>query len=166
MNDFYESALNDFTKGAVEYPLSGLEEGRHQITVRAYDVANNSNEAYTEFIVSNSAEIALQHVLNYPNPFVDNTCFLFEHNLPGQEIDVQIQIFTASGRLVKTLQEQFVPSEAQISLDECIKWDGTDDFGDQLARGVYLYRVRARGVGSASALRSGESAFEKLVILK
>lgn len=165
LNDFYESELDDYTRGTVRYPLSQLPEGRHRIEVKAWDVANNSATGFTEFVVAGSAGIALQHVLNYPNPFTDRTCFQFDHNLHNQDLDVLIQIYTVSGRLVKTL-EQTVFTDGAIRQGDCIEWDGRDDFGDQLARGVYLYKVKVRGAGIGSIGRSGESDFEKLVILK
>ncbi len=163
LNDFYESELDDYTKGEVRFPLSNLEEGLHNIKVKAWDVANNSSEGYTEFVVANSGEIALKHVLNYPNPFTDQTCFQFDHNIKGQELEIMVQIFTVSGRLVKTL-EKIVLSDGAIRGDDCIEWNGRDDYGDRLARGIYLYKVKVR-TNSANPL-SQESDFEKLVILK
>ncbi|MCP3932781.1 MAG: type IX secretion system sortase PorU [Bacteroidetes bacterium] len=166
LNDFYESELNDYTKGEVRYPLSKLEEGRHAIRVKAWDIANNSAEGYTEFVVASSGKIALKHVLNYPNPFIDNTCFQFEHNLAEVEMDVLIHIFTVSGRLIKTIEERILPAGYILAGNDCIKWDGKDDFGDQLARGVYLYKVNLRTVNTGSTEINGESSFEKLVLLK
>ena len=163
LNDFYEAELNDFRKGKVEFPLKDIPTGRHNIRVKAWDVANNSAEGYTEFVVAESAELALEHVLNYPNPFTDRTCFQFDYNLAGAELEVLIQIFTVSGRLVKTI-DQTVMANGSIRQDNCIAWDGRDDFGDQLARGVYLYKVKVRTSGDIT--KSQESDFERLVILK
>ncbi len=165
LNDFYESELDDHRRGSVRYPLSKLSEGRHSLRVKAWDVANNPAEGYTEFVVASSEGIALRHVLNYPNPFTDRTCFQFDHNLPGQELQVLVQIYTISGRLVKTLEETLF-SDGALRQDDCIAWDGLDDYGDRLARGVYLYRVQVRSVQPGSGILSGESAFEKLVLLK
>ncbi len=75
-----------------------------------------------------------------------------------------IQVFTVSGRLVKTIEELIPSNDGALRLDDCIEWDGRDDYGDQLARGVYLYQVRVR-TQSGQEL-SGQSEFEKLVILK
>lgn len=165
LNDFYESDLDDYRRGTVRYPLFNLPEGRHEMRVSAWDVANNPAQGYTEFFVAASGKIALERVLNYPNPFTDRTCFQFDHNMAGQQLDVLIQIFTISGRLVKTLQ-QTVFSDGALRLGDCIEWDGRDDFGDRLARGVYLYKVKVRTGAGSSAGVSGESDFEKLVILK
>jgi len=165
LNDFYEAELDDFTRGEVRYPLSRLPAGRHSVRVKAWDVANNSGTGYTEFVVAEDAAIALEKVLNYPNPFTDRTCFQFDHNMPGQEIDVLVHIYTVSGRLVKTLEKRLL-TDGAIRLDNCIEWDGRDDYGDQLARGVYLYRVSVRTANTGSTTLTGESDFQKLVILK
>jgi len=165
LNDFYEAELDDYTRGTVRYPLAKLAEGRHTMRVKAWDVANNSAEGYTEFIVAASEQIALEHVLNYPNPFTDRTCFQFDHNMAGQELDVLIQIYTISGRLVKSLEHMMV-SDGAMRLDDCIDWDGRDDYGDRLARGVYLYKVKVRSRLTGNNTLNGESDFEKLVILK
>lgn len=164
LNDFYEAELDDYTKGLVRYPMSKLPEGRHRIRVKAWDVSNNSGEGLTEFIVASSEGIALRRVLNYPNPFTDNTCFQFDHNMAGQQLDVLVQIYTVSGRLVKTIDHTMF-SDGALRRDDCIHWDGRDDFGDRLANGVYLYKVKVRANAGTGNL-NGESEFEKLVILK
>ena len=164
LNDFYESELDDYTRGTVRYPLSKLAEGRHQISVRAWDVANNSGTGYTEFIVAADGKIALEHVLNYPNPFTSNTCFQFEHGSDFGDLDVRVQIFTINGKLVKTLEERINTPGSRLGLDNCLRWDGRDEYGDELARGVYLYRVTVRTADGAAL--EGQSDLEKLVILK
>ncbi|MBK8491182.1 MAG: T9SS type A sorting domain-containing protein [Saprospirales bacterium] len=166
LNDFYEATLDDYTRGEVRFPLAELPEGRHTMRVRAWDVANNSAEGYTEFVVAGSAEVALKHVLNYPNPFINSTCFQFEHNLENQELDVQVDIYTISGRLVKTLEERIFSEGSRLSLGNCIQWDGRDNFGDPLAKGVYLYKIKVQALLTGEAELRGESEFQKLVILR
>jgi hypothetical protein len=163
LNDFYESALNNYKEGTAKYPLSELEEGRHQVTVKAWDVSNNSGTGYTEFIVASGAQAALKHVLNYPNPFINRTEFQFEHNLVGQPMQVQVQIFTTSGRLIKTIHEELIADSYRIT---GIEWDGTDDFGNAIGRGVYVYKVSIGVLSDQNQVTTSTSAFEKLVILK
>lgn len=158
VNEYYESELDDYTQGKVTYPFKSLEEGRHSVTLKAWDIANNATEAYTEFVVANSAELALDHVLNYPNPFTTNTLFRFDHNKPGDILDVTIQIFSVSGRLVKTLQTQSVTSGSTFT---DLSWDGRDDFGNNIGRGVYLYRIKVKSSDGNSA-----EEMEKLVLLR
>lgn len=163
LNDFYEAALDDFTSGTVRFPLFDLASGRHEIKVKAWDVANNSAEGFTEFIVAENQTLALEQVLNYPNPFTTNTEFMFEHNLPGQVLDIQVRIFTVSGKMVKSINTQSISDGNRV---RNVTWDGKDDFGGDLARGVYLYKIKASPSENTANIEASESEFEKLVILK
>jgi len=157
LNDYYQADLNSHQSGKIRYPFDELSEGNHTLNLKVWDVYNNSSETYTEFIVSPSADLALKHVLNYPNPFTTKTQFYFEHNQCCVVLETQVQIFTVSGKLVKTIN-QYVNTEGYRS--DAIDWDGRDEFGDKIGRGVYLYRVKVKDGNGATAEK-----FEKLVIL-
>jgi hypothetical protein len=157
LNDYYQSDLDSYQKGTVRYQLSDLSEGPHSVSFKVWDVFNNSSLVETDFIVAKSAKLALDRVFNYPNPFTTNTNFYFQHNQCCTGLNVQVQIFTVSGKLVKTI-EQFVRTEGFIS--ESIFWDGLDDFGDKIGKGVYVYRLKAIDSNGSKA-----DKFEKLVIL-
>ncbi|MCS6929866.1 MAG: type IX secretion system sortase PorU [Saprospiraceae bacterium] len=163
LNDFYESAQDDARQGRALYPLRGLAPGRYTVRAKGWDVANNPGEGYTDFVVAEDGKAALAHVLNYPNPFSTNTYFQFEHNLAGQLLDVQISIFTVSGKLVTTLHHSTIAEGFRVS---DIAWNGRDEYGVPLARGVYLYRIKVRGTDSNGKVTTVESNFEKLVIIK
>lgn len=158
LNEYYEAELNSYSRGKVSYPMSELEEGRHTLSVKAWDVYNNPGEGYTEFIVASSAELALKHVLNYPNPFTTSTNFQFEHNRPGEMLLVVLNIFTVSGKLVKTIRQDILSDSFRV---DNIHWDGLDDFGDEIGRGAYVYKLSVRTPNGDSAHK-----FEKLVILR
>lgn len=158
LNDFYESDLDTYQSGEIRYGLSSLEAGPHTIKVKVWDVNNNSSEASLDFVVQESTEVKLDHILNYPNPFTTSTDFYFEHNQVCCDLDVQIQIFTVAGRLVKTINEN---QQVDGYRSTPIHWDGKDDFGDQLAKGVYVYRVKVR---TPDGLMAEET--EKLVLLR
>ena len=160
LNDYYTAELNSYQRGTIRYPFFELEEGPHTLSLRAWDVHNNPANAQTEFVVASSAGLALKHVLNYPNPFTTRTLFQFEHNRPNQPLEVLVQIFTVSGRLVKTLQAN-VFSQGHRVVDD-IPWDGLDDFGDRIGKGVYIYRLKVR----SSLDDAYAEKMEKLVILR
>jgi hypothetical protein len=160
LNEFYESDLDSYQSGSLNYRLSTLESGRHSIRIKAWDVHNNSGEGYTEFIVAESSELALKQLLNYPNPFTTRTEFMFEHNRPGDLMQVMVEIFTVTGKRIKTIVQDVVTDGYRI---DGIIWDGLDDFGDTIGRGVYVYKVSVRSVSDPS---SRASAFEKLVLLR
>ncbi len=162
MNDFYEAETDNPKKGKAKYPLSNLETGLHTLRVKGWDIANNSGEGYTEFFVEDDAEVALEHVLNYPNPFTTNTEFQFEHNQAGKMLRVQVKIYSVSGKLVKTIDEDIFADGNRI---RGIEWDGRDEYGDKIGRGVYLYKVSIANFNEDSINSTISSEFEKLVIL-
>ena len=157
LNDFYQADLDSYRSGRVVYPFSSLSEGTHNLRFKVWDVYNNSSEAYTEFVVAESAELALEHVLNYPNPFTTRTDFMFEHNQPCNSLDVQVQVFTVSGKLVKTINETVLSHGFR---NEPIAWDGLDDYGQKIGRGVYLYNLKVSTPDGQTA-----EQIERLVIL-
>ncbi|MDY0088847.1 MAG: type IX secretion system sortase PorU [Flavobacteriaceae bacterium] len=158
LNDYYETELDDYTKGKVRYPFRNLEKGLHTITFRAWDVYNNPVTAEIQFVVVGDESVALTNVLNYPNPFVNYTQFWFTHNRPFESLDVQVQIMTITGKIVKTIN-QSVSTEGFLSRE--ITWDGRDDFGDKIGKGVYVYKLTVK---STSSNKKAEK-IEKLVIL-
>jgi hypothetical protein len=159
LNDYYAASKNSYKEGKISYPFEDLSPGEHNLKVKVWDVANNSSSALINFVVADDANMALGHVLNYPNPFSTHTQFMIEHNRNGSVLDVQVKIFTVSGKLVKTLQDNFY-ADGNLYCD--LTWDGLDDYGDALGRGVYVYQVVVR-----DDTRGGNiSKFEKLVVLR
>lgn len=158
LNEYYTADLDSYQSGVVKYTLPVIEKGRHKLSLKVWDVNNNSSQTSIEFIVQEKESLLLSHVLNYPNPFTTKTQFFFEHNQVCTHLDVQIQILTVSGRLVKTISE-VVQTEGFRS--NGIEWDGKDDFGDQLAKGVYIYTLKARTPDGSIAEK-----IEKLVLLR
>jgi hypothetical protein len=158
LNDYYESNLDSYQSGRILYPLSDLSPGRHALKFKVWDIYNNSSEAYTEFVVAESATLALNHVLNYPNPFTTRTSFFFEHNRPCNTLDVQVQVYTVSGKLIKTLNRSVTCEGYRV---DNLEWDGRDDYGDPIGKGVYVYRLKIRDSEGLTAEK-----YEKLVVLK
>ncbi len=158
LNDYYQTNLNDFTKGTLRFPLRNLAVGLHTITFKAWDVYNNPITTEIQFVVAGNDSITLTHVLNYPNPFVNYTEFWFSHNKPFEPLEVQIQVMTITGKVVWT-RNQIVTNEGFLSKD--ITWDGKDDFGNKIGKGVYVYKLTVK----SNITNTKTEKFEKLVIL-
>ena len=158
LNDYYETEADNFRKGKITYPFKDLEEGIHTLTFKVWDVYNNLTTSELQFIVAKNEGVTLERVLNYPNPFVNYTEFWFEHNRPYETLNAQVQIMTITGKIVKTIN-QTVLTEGKLSRE--IVWDGKDDFGDRIGKGVYIYKLTVQ-----STLTNHQSEkIEKLVIL-
>ncbi|RDI49520.1 type IX secretion system sortase PorU [Flavobacterium glaciei] len=158
LNDYYQTKLDDFTSGRLRFPLRNLAPGLHTITFKAWDVYNNPTTTEIQFIVVGDETITLTHVLNYPNPFVNYTEFWFTHNKPFEPLEVQVQVMTITGKVVWT-KNQIITTEGFLSKE--ITWDGKDDFGDKIGKGVYVYKLTVK----SSLTNKKTEKFEKLVIL-
>ena len=139
LNDYYESDIGTYQSGTIRYPFSKLDDGKHELTFKVWDIYNNSSTANLKFYVSASANLALEAVMNYPNPFYDRTTFSFEQNADGQELLLTIDIFSIDGRLVKHIEDTFMPYSSRINH---ISWDGTDEYGSKIMKGMYIYRLQ------------------------
>lgn len=159
LNSYYRTEQDNFMRGRIAYPMYKLKDGKHTIKVKAWDVYNNPGEGYTEFIVASSEKIALSHVLNYPNPFTTHTRFEFEHNRPNEPLDVSINVMTITGKVVKRFYQKIVTEGYRVQ--QQFPWNGLDDYGDKIGRGIYIYSVTIRD-------SKGETAnkYEKLVLLQ
>ncbi len=143
LSEYYRSNPDTYVEGVVSYPLGirgSLAPGSHRIRVRAWDTYNNSSTGETVFSVGAGDGLRLMKVYNYPNPFRQSTWFTFEHNQTSP-LDVEIKIYTVAGRVINSLTTQGVG-------DRFVKlpWDGRDREGDEVANGIYLYKVIARTV--------------------
>jgi len=158
LNDYYQTKLDDYTNGNVRFPLRNLEAGLHTISFTAWDVYNNPVTTEIQFIVVGDESLSLTHVLNYPNPFSTYTQFWFSHNRPYEPLDVQVQVMTITGKVVWT-KNQVITTEGFLSRE--ITWDGKDDFGDRIGKGVYIYKLTVR----SNLTNKRAEKYEKLVIL-
>lgn len=126
----------------IEYNADFDEDGVYNLRVQAQDESGNKSgeiDYNINFEVVNKSTIT--NVLNWPNPFSTRTHFVF--TLTGSRVPdyMKIQIMTVTGKVVREIEmDELGPIHIGKNITE-YAWDGTDEFGDRLANGVYLYRV-------------------------
>jgi hypothetical protein len=154
LNSFYQANINTYQYGTVRYQLPTLTPGPHTLQVRAWDNVNNSNTRTLGFTVAATAgsntsgdmsPLVIDKVINFPNPFTDQTTFSFEHNFPGQNIAVNLSIYTQNGKLVKQINKT---ANTNGTRNVQITWDGTDATGSKIARNVYIYKIQISAAGT------------------
>ena len=139
LNEYYQSVTDDITKGSAEYELSNLEPGRHSLTIKAWDIANNSSEATVEFEIEDRPP-DIQKVQIIPNPVSNGARIYFEHGLTNQELNVQVEVYSTLGNLVSTFESN---TFSDGGLAGPIEWRTTNESGTPLVAGVYYVRVLA-----------------------
>jgi hypothetical protein len=138
LNSYFEDDFNNYMKGSVKYSLSGLSEGYHTITVKAWDNFNNSSEKTISFQVVTGEKFLVRNLFNYPNPFMNETNISLEHNRPDNELEVTINIYNIDGRIIRILNTKI--GSTGYTLPPVV-WDGKDEGGRKVGRGMYPYTV-------------------------
>jgi hypothetical protein len=133
---------SDGNTASIRFRPSFEKDGHYELIIKARDKSNNQAgqiayrigfEVITKPMISN--------MLNYPNPFTSSTAFVF--TITGSQVpqNIKIQILTVTGKIVREITKAEL---GQLRVGRNItefKWDGTDQYGRQLANGVYLYRL-------------------------
>jgi len=138
LNEAFEPVADHFGQGWIKVPMKDLENGEHILSLKAWDLHNNSSEAEIRFFVDRKAQLSLNRVLNYPNPFADETAFVFDHNKPGARFDYRIDIYAIDGRYMVSLEGN---TSGNGQRSEPIIWNVRDQFGRIIPPGVYVYQL-------------------------
>ena len=158
LNDYFVAELDQPGKGTITYKMQDLADGDYTLTLKVWDIYNNSGTATIDFTVVNNGGMVIENAFNAPNPVTDETHFVFDHNQVGNNMQVDIYIYDIMGRWVTTLSEQVSGTSTRISP---IRWDGRGARGDSLRNGVYIYRIVATNDNGETA-----TLVSKLVLSK
>jgi hypothetical protein len=148
-------------KFKIIYPKYFEKTGIYSLLVQGSDKSGNLSGDF-EYKINFEVihESAITEFLNYPNPFSTSTRFVF--TVTGDDLpdDILIQVMNINGKVVREITEgELGPIHVGRNITD-FAWDGKDQFGDQLANGIYLYRVQARLNGqNVKQLESGADKF-------
>ncbi len=138
LDSYYQPDFDAFNRGSIVFPMQGLEEGTYQLTVKAWDLHNNSSDKTISFVVDSKARLQVTDLRNEPNPVSHGTQFAFTHNKPNQQLEVQIDIYNQQGMQVAS----FITETSSAGVHATpISWNGTDQSGKRLPAGLYIYTV-------------------------
>lgn len=156
LNDCFSFNYGSYKSGTLGFSIPQLEPGEHKLLFRAWDVLNNSSVSELTFKVAGGVTPRLFDVECTKNPATTSTSFRIIHDRIGSEMDVVLDVFDMSGRLLWSHGENGVPTGNAL----VVEWDLTVDSGSKLHTGVYLYRVRISCEGSSYASKA-----KKLIVI-
>jgi|GEM_PF-2045276 len=137
-------------------PEQPLEDGEHELWAYLKDATGNA-DTIKAVLFYVERDLKLRSVVNWPNPFFGKTTFTFMVSGATTPKNGEIGIYTVAGRKIKTIR--LGPTELQLGFNR-VEWDGLDDDRDQLANGVYLYKLMVSD-GEAT-----QEVIEKIVVMK
>ena len=155
LNDNFTFDFGSYTKGSTYYNIPELEEGKHSLQFRVWDILNNVSIAELQFEVRRGVKPSLS-VACTKNPARESTTFVVAHDRMDSEVSVVIDVFDMSGRQLWRHEESGVSTGANYTVD----WDLTVDGGMKLQTGVYLYRVHLTADGGTTISKA-----KKLVVI-
>lgn len=158
LNDYFSAELDQPGKGSIGYKMQDLADGDYTLTLKVWDIYNNSGTATIDFTVVNNSGMVIENAFNAPNPVTDETHFVFDHNQVGNNVKVDIYIYDIMGRWVTTISETVSGTSTRITP---IRWNGRGSRGENLRNGVYVYRIVATNDNGETA-----TLVSKLVLSK
>ncbi len=159
LSDAFAYDQGSYRSGRLAYPLGSLSQGEHTFKIKAWDNANNSSTAQFSATVSSPGRLAIQDLLNYPNPMQEQTTFYFE--LTDDVDQMSLEIFTVAGRKIRSYSGGSLLASTYPNDHFRLTWDGRDVAGDRVATGVYIYKVSAVPSNGGDAVES----FGKIVVI-
>jgi hypothetical protein len=156
LNDNFQYDFGSHTSGSTWYSIPELAAGQHKLMFRAWDILNNPTTVTLNFNVVKGLQPDIMGVSCTNNPARTSTTFIVSHNFTNSNVDLALDIFDMSGRLLWTHEESGISTGANYTMD----WDLTINGGVPLQTGVYLYRVRLSSDGSTQATKA-----KKLIVL-
>ena len=157
LNNNFEYDFGSYTSGRTYYSIPELSPGRHTLKFRAWDIMNNSSTAELEFNVVSGLAPQFFSVDCTSNPATTSTTFIINHDRMGSNLDVEIEVFDISGRMLWKHNESGVSDSGAYTID----WDLTCDDGGQLDTGVYVYRAKIGNDGSKMVSKA-----KKLIVIR
>lgn len=153
-----------YQSGRLDYRLPELPLGEHEFSLKAWDNFNNSTLIRARIEIVATGDLELTDVMNYPNPVkAGDNATAFQYCLNSDVDKVSIRIFTESGRKIKTID---LTSQDMTHMDcNQYDWNLLDADGDNIANGIYLYKISAERQGGDGRKESTDKT-GKLVILR
>ncbi len=158
LNDNYIQNPDTYTSGETSYRFSGLSSGEHKITLKAWDLLDNSSEKDITFRVLGASGMNLGGVYNYPDPVSDYTYFYIEHNLSDNMMFLKIVVYDITGKAATEIDRDIIPGEY---LPIKVYWNACSTNGERLSKGFYTYTITLSDDNGKIRQQS-----EKLIIIK
>lgn len=153
LNSYFRYSLDSYQNGYVIFPLSDLTVGEHSLTLRAWDVFNNSSEASINFQVIPDDNLTINKIFPYPNPMTGSTTFYIQHNQACCNNKIIIEIYDILGNIITVLEnEKF--NEAYYNTE--IQWDGKTIYGSTIAPGTYIFKGWLENDKGRTSIASGK----------
>ena len=138
VSNYYTPSVDGTPGGVINYPLSDLQIGQHQLMLRVWDTSANSATATVNFTVGERVAPKIYGIYTDANPAHDKANFYITHDRPDQMATVTVEVFNLLGH---KLWSKTSTGVSDMFTSSPVTWDLTDSSGRRVQRGIYLYRA-------------------------
>ena len=138
LNNFYSAQIDNYKRGSIVFPFNDLDFGEHKLTLKVWDVFNNSSQKELYFNVVENEGFIISDFNCYPNPLTTSTNFYFEYNQSENISSYTIDIYSVTGQLIKTIFSSVNDNGYRIGP---INWNVSDSFSNKLTAGIYVVKL-------------------------
>jgi hypothetical protein len=139
VNKFFTPDIDSYTSGKLSLPIENITQGVHTITLKAWDLQNNSSEKTIEFVVNPDENLKVKKVLTYPNPSVNKTMFSFVNNKGGATLEIIINMYDLTGKKVGHLEKTLI-NTSKVTKTE-FSWTNNMYNNSLKKTGIYIYKL-------------------------
>ena len=138
LNDYFTNDLDNFQQGSIAFPLKELEVGEHQLTFKVWDNFNNSTEKRISFKIIETDGEVVYGLTSYPNPFTNSTTISYFNTLSGEEVEVDVGVFDATGKLINEFHNSIFNTNLNVNI---VEWNGYSFDRKKVKGGLYIFKV-------------------------
>lgn len=135
---YFTPSSDGSPSGTINYPLSDLREGPHELTLRIWDIDGNSTEKTISFMVDNTVSPRIFDIYSDANPATTTANFYLSHDRPDQMLTVTVTVYNLLGA---PIWNRSVTGVSDMFLSTPVSWDLCDASGKRVPRGIYLYKA-------------------------
>ncbi|WP_162343075.1 type IX secretion system sortase PorU [Cyclobacterium salsum] len=152
LRDYYQARSGTYQQGYLKFLIEDLMEGRNTLEISASDPLGNTSTRTLEVRVEGSIRLTVDRVRSFPNPASDVVHFFISHNRPGENLLLNLRIFSLSGREIFSLERRFPKAERFLT---DIQWIFLQSKTKYPAKGTYLYQIELFSEGDGTSGSKG-----------
>ena len=144
LNEYYIASNTNSAEGSLQFTLPHLPEGRHTLSLTAWDLNDNQATSKISFVIGNNGKLEISTALVVPNPVVETGKLLLTTNRTDDSYEANIVLYNAQGKLLARKTGIVEASGNTIEIDDLIN---STNFFDS---GIYVFKISIRSLSDNS----------------
>ena len=145
LNSYFTPTVGSYQNGTVTFSIPELEDGHHTLTLRAFDILNNTSAVTIDFFVNQSTAPDIFDLF-VNSPVRDQAVFTIVNDRPQSNINLKLDVYDVTGRSVWSTQENNFSTSSTYTFT----WN-LSETDSHLPAGIYIVKAQLSSAGSHTA---------------